>query len=341
MTIGFIRTGIQLNPYKYLLPTFKPYHLQKRFKFSSQDRNLTMDAAPKKRPYCSACSKPVRVCLCSRFKAPLLDNSIAVTVLQHSLEKNHPLNSIRIASLGLKNLTVVTVSDVNTEAEFHIRLLKSKLSSEEEEKEEPLIAATVSKNGYTCSVLHQTDSLKPDFDQILASQVGQDAISNGFMVKKLQRKLGNKPNKKLDEEFEEQDEEFEIAVPPGTALLFPSKGSIDVAVVNFEVKHLIVLDGTWQKAKRIYYENPWLKLLPHLRLNLGKLSLYGEVRQQPKEGCLSTIESVVFAMKGLGHDQEGLDALLDVFESMVGDQRRFKDENMSRSQPRATRGLRL
>ncbi|MCL7028044.1 hypothetical protein MKW94_023388 [Papaver nudicaule] len=91
----------------------------------------------------------------------------------------------------------------------------------------------------------------------------------------------------------------------------------------------------------MYYENPWLKLLPHLILSLDKLSLYGEVRQQPREGCLSTIESVVFAMKGLGHDQQGLDALLDVFESMVGDQRRFKAENLSRKQPRPTRGLRL
>ncbi|MCL7048987.1 hypothetical protein MKW94_029068 [Papaver nudicaule] len=144
--------------------------------------------APKKRPYCSTCSKPVRVCLCSRFKTPLLDNSIAVTVLQHALEKNHPLNSVRIATLGFKNVSVVTVSDVNTEAEFHIRLLKSKLLSEGEE-EEPLIAATVSKNGYTCSVLHQTDAVKSDFEQILASQVGQDAISSGFVVKKL--KQGN------------------------------------------------------------------------------------------------------------------------------------------------------
>ncbi|KAI3948809.1 hypothetical protein MKX01_022223 [Papaver californicum] len=195
---------------------------------------------------------------------------------------------------------MVTVSDVNTEFSYSL-------------------------NGYpTCSVLHQTDSVKPYFDQILASQVGQDAISSGFMVKKFQRKRGN-----------------EIVVPPGSALPFPSKGSINVAAVNFEVKHLIVLNGTWQKAKRIYYENPWLKLLPHLKLSLDKLSFYGEVRQQPKEGCLSTIESIVFAMKGLGHDEEGLDALLDVFGSIVGDQRRFKAGNMSNRHPRPTRGLRL
>ena len=46
-----------------------------------------------------------------------------VTILQHSLERKHPLNSTRIAILGLKNLTVATVSDVNFEARFLIRLL--------------------------------------------------------------------------------------------------------------------------------------------------------------------------------------------------------------------------
>jgi hypothetical protein len=42
---------------------------------------------------------------------------------------------------------------------------------------------------------------------------------------------------------------------------------------------------------------------------------------------LSTIESIVVAMKKLGEDEEGLDDVLGVFESMIVDQRRFKEEN--------------
>ena len=49
---------------------------------------------------------------------------MGVTILQHSLERKHPLNSTRIATLGLKNLTVASVSDVNFEAQFEIRLLE-------------------------------------------------------------------------------------------------------------------------------------------------------------------------------------------------------------------------
>ncbi|KAJ4982051.1 hypothetical protein NE237_032888 [Protea cynaroides] len=49
--------------------------------------------------------------------------------------------------------------------------------------------------------------------------------------------------------------------------------------VDFEVKHLVVLDGTWRKANRMYHENPWLKLLPHLQLDPSNMSLYSEICQ--------------------------------------------------------------
>ena len=63
--------------------------------------------------------------------------------------------------------------------------------------------------------------------------------------------------------------------------------------------------------------------LPHLKLDLGKMSLYGEVRNQPRTRCLSTIESILYALKAVG-DTDGLENLLEVFESMVGDQRRMQ-----------------
>lgn len=166
------------------------------------------------------------------------------------------------------------------------------------------------------------------FDQLLASDSSVDEIRKGFVVKKLGTEVPGGLN-----ECEEcvEREEFEIAVPSGSVLLFPSESSIDVDAVNFEVKNLIVLDGTWAKAKRMYMENPWLRLLPHVRLNVDKLSLYGEVRTQPKAGYLSTIESIIYAMKAVGEDAEGLDGLLEVFESMVRDQRRCKDERLNQA----------
>ncbi|KAL9444437.1 hypothetical protein AB3S75_017597 [Citrus x aurantiifolia] len=388
--------------------------------------------AKSKRPICPSCSKPTRLCLCNRIHDPGLENSVSVTILRHSLERNHPLNSTRIAKLGLKNVTVATVFDVNFEARFDIRLTEScqeslddgfglkgenvvglkckkfKKGFEEEdgclidvnkdcclrndmsgmldansylkgsnvvndfdglvsvqETEgngengtfasetrycrlfrksylghkaisyggygDPTIAVTISKYGIISGLVCNwvlTDCQKPNFDQIVGSQVALDALEKGFVVKKMGKR-------ELDGNMESEEyEEYKLEVSPGSVLLFPSENAVgvdDLKAMNFEVKNLIVLDGTWSKAKRMYKENPWLKLLPHLKLDLDKMSLYSEVRHQPKAGYLSTIESIVYTLMALGDNTERLNNLLDVFESMVGDQRRCKDERLSKA----------
>lgn len=286
---------------------------------------------------------------------------MSVTILQHSKETKHPLNSVRIAKLGLRNVNVVTVSDVNFGARFVIRLLESDgiLYSNQTQKgsnlggtkgevhpahdsnstfaaerhlsaEEPFIFATIGKHGVINDLESkwkpQTEAPEmPNFDQFLGSQMAADALAKGFIVKKLQKQ-------KLKESINlEEYEEFELVVPPGSVLLFPSDTAVgidDLQAMNIGVKNLIVLDGTWAKAKRVYKENPWLRLLPHLKLVMDTLSLFREVRRQPKAACLSSIESIVYALKAVGENPEGLDNLLDVLDSMVGDQRRCKDERL-------------
>ncbi|TYG71925.1 hypothetical protein ES288_D05G438200v1 [Gossypium darwinii] len=371
-------TANPFNPLQTLIPKSS-----KTLKMSAAQSD-----AKQKRPICPSCSKPARVCLCSRIRTRNLDNSISVTILQHSLERNHPLNSTRIAKLGLKNLNVVTVFEVDFEARFEIRLLEpglgligpessgfdqvrekgitqkagfevkgdGKCQDEKnrdliDENENPcekldkgshvdaingggvVINATMLKYGVVSHLSHiwkvDTHGKKPKFEHIVTSTMAKEALRGGFVVKKLGRK-------KLEGNMElelEESEEFEIKVPQGSVLLFPSQNAIGVdelKSMHFEVKNLIVLDGTWSKAGRVYNENPWLKLLPHLRLDLDRMSLYSEIRSQPKVGCLSTIESIVYSLKALGEKVDGLENLLDVFESMVGDQRRLKDERLSK-----------
>ncbi|XP_065862356.1 uncharacterized protein [Euphorbia lathyris] len=388
-----IRLLTRKDPFLSIL---SPLHYQS----SNLPKTLSMAASQfnSKRPTCPSCSKPSSLCLCNRIRNPGLENKVNVTILQHSLEKKHPLNSVRIAKLGLKNVKVATVSDVNFGARFVIRLPKStsglngrnrfdfdgvsdrngfssgkenvdeqclKHSKEEnsnrsneleiainssvtelpstlmDEKtdvnEEPVIFFTIGKNGVVTDLdskwelQPRTHAQKgPNFDQILASQVAIEALSRGFVVKKLQKQQKNGSINL------EEYEEFEVGVPSGSILLFPSETAVSVDELqrmNIEVRSLIVLDGTWAKAKRIYKENPWLKLLPHLKLDLSKLSLYNEIRHQPHAGCLSTIESIVYALKALGDNHEELDHLLNVFESMVEDQRHCKDERLKKSSP--------
>lgn len=462
--------------YNSLYPILNPFHNPKPK--LSQTLKMVATEANSKRPFCPSCSKPARLCLCSRIHTPGLDNSVTLTILQHSLERKHPLNSAKIARLGLKNLTVATVFDVNQEAQFVVRLLQQKSemvsvqngldfdqaveNGETEElvfdgdggtkefgstgladiggersltkdlsgvqgtqshlkgfnfvpnsvslvsngeledrptvedcicekgifavesphenrelvkqpnahmvspastlseaivdnntivtneseffhlevdpmeavqrgNEAPVITATIGKYGVISSLCHnwmpQTHMQKPKFCKILASSAARDALGRGFSVKKLQKRQRNASMES------EECEEFELEVPPGSVLLFPTECAIGIDgldALGLDVKNLIVLDGTWAKAKRMYNENPWLELLPHLKLDLNKMSLYGEVRSQPKVGCLSTLESIVYTLKALGDTHEGLDNLLDVFLSMVEDQRRCKDERLSK-----------
>lgn len=195
---------------------------------------------------------------------------------------------------------------------------------------EPVINITVGKYGKINSFSNpwkpQDVGKAHEFEHIIASAEAIKCLSRGFAVKKLQKqqKMGSL---ELD-----QFEEFEIKVPPGSALLFPAQKSVTIETVDFEVKNLIVLDGTWAKANRLYNENPWLRVLPCVTLDINKMSLFSEVRHQPKPGYLSTIESIVYALEALGEREnlEGLHNLLNVFESMVEDQRRCKDERLKK-----------
>ncbi|MFS7963571.1 putative DTW domain-containing protein DTWD2/YfiP [Helianthus anomalus] len=79
------------GPINPLFSIFKPL----KVKTPTQTLTLTLAMATlsspdNRRPTCPSCSKPTRVCFCNRFKTPVLDNSIAVTLLQHRLEKKHP-----------------------------------------------------------------------------------------------------------------------------------------------------------------------------------------------------------------------------------------------------------
>lgn len=282
-----------------------------------------------KRPMCPSCSKPARICLCNRFKTPILDNAVAVTILQHILEKDHPLNSTRIAVLGLKNLSVERVSDVNFQAHFDIRVFredgqgKDRFLIDESSRQESCLSFSIEKHGviscFNRKIMVVSGKEKADFDHLVDERFPVDAFEKGFVVKKVHER---------EFDGESVNVESEMEVPAGSVLLFPSEKAVGPEEIDFEVRNLIVLDGTWAKAKRMYNENPWLKSLPHLKLDLNKLSLYGEVRNQPKAGYLSTIESIVYALKAVGENPNGLDGLLDVFASMVGDQRRCKDERL-------------
>lgn len=82
-----------------------------------------------------------------------------------------------------------------------------------------------------------------------------------------------------------------------------------------KIEQIIVLDGTWRKAKKIYHLNPFLQTLPHISISHEQVSNY-RIRKAPKSSYLSTIEAIVYALSELNKDQD-LNYLLDAFNFVV------------------------
>lgn len=125
----------------------------------------------------------------------------------------------------------------------------------------------------------------------------------------------------------ERDLVKEISLPPGTGLLFPRADSKDLEALpaSERPKGLVVLDGTWPHARSLYKRNTWLHALPHYRLSPTAPSRY-RIRKEPSEDYVSTLESVVLALRILEPKLDGLEGLLLAFDAMVDAQISHRDQ---------------
>jgi DTW domain-containing protein len=80
---------------------------------------------------------------------------------------------------------------------------------------------------------------------------------------------------------------------------------------------IIVLDGTWSKAKTLWWRNPWLNKLNRVTLKPGKPSIYGKLRAEPRREFVSTLESVAAALTLCGESPEIQAGLERVFRTLV------------------------
>lgn len=80
---------------------------------------------------------------------------------------------------------------------------------------------------------------------------------------------------------------------------------------------IVVLDGTWSKAKTLWWRNPWLTKLNRMSLTPAHPSIYGSLRTEPRREFVSTLESVAAALTRCGEDPEIEVGLRRVFRTMV------------------------
>ena len=109
------------------------------------------------------------------------------------------------------------------------------------------------------------------------------------------------------------------------AVLFPDREAAGNRVVNragepldpASLEGIVVLDGTWSKAKTLWWRNPWLNKLNRMTLAPSKPSIYGRLRSEPRRELVSTLESVAAALTLCGESPEIAAALERVFRTLV------------------------
>jgi len=109
--------------------------------------------------------------------------------------------------------------------------------------------------------------------------------------------------------------------PENVAIVYPAEHaqtlqiSTDKVEDNFKIKHLIFIDATWRKAKKIWSLSTNLHKLPAIKLDTRQSSY--RIRKIPADGYLSTVEAIVESLSVLDADEIKYKSMLSVFDSMI------------------------
>ncbi len=100
-------------------------------------------------------------------------------------------------------------------------------------------------------------------------------------------------------------------------LLFPGEGAQPLMAESADTlpSLLVVLDGTWRKARKLLHLNPLLAALPKVTLGDVPVSRY-RLRKVPGAQALSTIEAITHALQIL-ETPRSFAPLLTPFEAMI------------------------
>ncbi len=112
-------------------------------------------------------------------------------------------------------------------------------------------------------------------------------------------------------------------------LLFPTKSAQDCRTITLSVNStVVVIDGTWEEARKIVFRNPILHTLPQITFSDSVHSNY-RIRKQPRDNYLSTLESITHLLK-VNAESDGnsafsarYDQLTHGFNQMVEQQLRY------------------
>jgi DTW domain-containing protein len=134
---------------------------------------------------------------------------------------------------------------------------------------------------------------------------------------------------RVDVDFSADPVVREILADGEVFVLFPGRGARPAsALPRDRAVTLVVLDGTWSQARKLLRVNPALAALPRMALTPRGPSQY-QIRRQPADVCLSTIEGLAEALDLLEPERGPFTPLLDPFLAMVARQQRYQADRAS------------
>ena len=103
----------------------------------------------------------------------------------------------------------------------------------------------------------------------------------------------------------------ELIESNATILLYPNPEAKPLSKATFE--NIIIIDATWQEARKIYNKSPYLKAIKKATLTIQNTSQYNLRRNQP-QGGLCTIECIIEILK-IKEQTDLIKKLTEEFES--------------------------
>ena len=132
---------------------------------------------------------------------------------------------------------------------------------------------------------------------------------------------------RIDVDFREDPVVREVLAAGNAFVLFPGPEAIDVETASFPSPiTLVVLDGTWWQAQKLLKANPALAALPRLRMTPEVPSVYGQIRREPADHCVATLEAIAHVLGHLEGDPARFAKLLCSLGEMVKRQLHFATE---------------
>jgi DTW domain-containing protein YfiP len=107
-------------------------------------------------------------------------------------------------------------------------------------------------------------------------------------------------------------------LPPAPLTALNRKGGVaeDQSVLD-DLVGIILLDGTWQQAKALWWRNAWMLKCRRLVLQPPNVSLYGSLRKEPRKESVSTIEAAAHTLAALENDDSLVEKILPPFKLLL------------------------